>query len=91
MLFDLGAQKYNQNNLSTLLNSSDLAWLSGFFRAWFGLQISFRVRANFWVRAGSGPELMGPFTTQLKTQSVKPQFVLSQGFSLGFVAQRGRK
>ena len=43
----------------------------GLFRARFGLQNSFRVRAGFGlifsgsglVRAGFGPELIGPFTT----------------------------
>ena len=45
--FILGEQKYNQNNLTTLLNFSNPTSLLFFFRAWFGLQISFRVRAGF--------------------------------------------
>ena len=60
VLFVLGAQKYNQNNLATLLNFSEVTQLSFFLRAWFGLQNSFRVRAYIF---GFGPELVGPFTT----------------------------
>ena len=60
MLFVLGAQKCNQNNLAMLLNFSDPSLTFGFFLAYFGLQIS------FWIRAGFGPELVGPFATLFK-------------------------
>ena len=53
MLFVLGEQKYNQNNLATLLNFSDLTKLSGFFRHDLGFKLVF----------GFVPELVGPFTT----------------------------
>ena len=53
MLFVLGAQKYNQNNLAALLNFSDLTFVFfghdlGFelvFRFGPGLGLYFRVRA----------------------------------------------
>ena len=47
ILFVLGAQKHNQNNLATLLNFYGPNLSFGFFWAWFGLQISFRVQAMF--------------------------------------------
>ena len=55
VLFTLDEQKYNQNNLATSLNFSDQTSLSFFFGAWFGHQISFRVRAEFGIIfSGSG-------------------------------------
>ena len=42
MLFVLGTQKYNQNNLATLLNFSDQTLLTDFF----GHDLSFRVRVR---------------------------------------------
>ena len=51
--FVSGAQKFNQNNLSTLLNVSDLTKLSVFFGHDLGFKLVF----------GFGPELVGPFTT----------------------------
>ena len=58
VLFVLGAQKYNQNNLVITLTffRRNLTFVF-FFRGWFGLEIS------FWVRAGFGPELVGSFAT----------------------------
>ena len=41
MLFVLGAQKYNQNNLTTLLNFSDQPQLSGFFGHELGFKLVF--------------------------------------------------
>ena len=71
VLFVLGAQKYNQNNLATLLNFSDLIKLSGFFGhdLIFKLVFVFGMDSGlyFRVRAGFGPELVGPFTTLLYT------------------------
>ena len=67
MLFVVGAQKYNQNNLATLLNFSDLSYLSGFCGNGLGFKLAFGYRQGsclyFRVRAGFGPELVGPFTT----------------------------
>ena len=41
VLFALGAQKYNQNNLASLLNFSDLTQLSGFFGHVLGFKFVF--------------------------------------------------
>ena len=41
VLFLLGAQKYNQNNLAITLTFFRPNLTFGFFQAWFGLQISF--------------------------------------------------
>ena len=67
MLFVLGVQKYNQNNLATLQNFSDLTLLSGFFGHDLDFKLYFEFGPgscfNFRVRAGFGPKLVGPFTT----------------------------
>ena len=80
VLFGLGAQKYNQNNLATLLNFSDLTSLSLFF----GHDLSFKLAFGFGsgsglyfrVRAGFGPELVGPFTTLVWGRSTQRSKIL---------------
>ena len=72
-----GSQKFNQNNLATLLSFSDLIQLSGFF----GLDLGFKLLFGFGpgsglyypVRAGFRPELVGPFTTLKHTKARKKE------------------
>ena len=47
VVFVLGAQKYNQNNLAKTLTVFRPHLTFTFFQAWFGLQISLRVGAGF--------------------------------------------
>ena len=63
VLFFFGVPKYNQNNLATLLNFSDLIKLSGFFGhdSDFKLVFGFGLIFEFWP--GSGLKIIGPFTT----------------------------
>ena len=69
VLFVSRAQKYNQNNLATLLNFLDLTYLSFFFGHDLGLKLVFGFGLGlglyFRVWAGFGSELVGPFTTLL--------------------------
>ena len=69
MLFVLGAQKCNQNNLTTLLNFSHQPKLSGLFGHDLGFKLVFRFGPGsglyFYVRDWFKPELVGPFTTLL--------------------------
>ena len=67
VLFVSKAQKSNQNNLATLLDFWDLTWFRVFW-AWFGVYISFRVRAYVF---GFGPELVRPFTALPYRKSLK--------------------
>ena len=67
VFFVLGAQKCNQNKFATLLNFSDLTWLSVFFGHDLGFRLVFGFGPGsslyFRIRAGFGPGLVGPFTT----------------------------
>ena len=73
MPFVLGAQKYNQNNLATLLNFSDSTLTFNFFGSVVGFKLIFGFGPGsglyFRVRAGLGPELVGPFTTLQSIQA----------------------
>ena len=71
MLFVLDVQKYNQNNLVTLLNFSNLTELSGFFEYDLGFKLVF----------GFGPDLVGSFKTLIDTAHATTAYLCEQGFS----------
>ena len=69
MLFVLGAQKYNPNNLATLLNFSDLG------EHYLGFKLVFGFGPDSGYIFGFGPKLVGSFTTLV--DGVKNQYYAS--------------